>query len=73
VRQQRHDLLRLPLNQVARIASQIGGEVNLHPGTVLASQAEWQTRLLPALADQLHIETTRCQHAQGRGAGTEGP
>jgi hypothetical protein len=30
---QRHDLLWLPLNQVARIAGQIGGEVNLHPGT----------------------------------------
>jgi hypothetical protein len=30
---QRHDLLRLPLNQVARIASQIASEVNLHPGT----------------------------------------
>ena len=29
---------------------------------VLASQAEWQTRLLPALAEQMHIETTRCQH-----------
>jgi hypothetical protein len=32
--------------------------------TVLAGQAEWQTRLLPALAEQLHIETTRCQHAR---------
>ena len=31
---------------------------------VLASQAEWQTRLLPALAEQMHIETTRCQHAR---------
>jgi hypothetical protein len=30
---QRHDLPRLPLNQVARIASKIGSEVNLHPGT----------------------------------------
>jgi hypothetical protein len=30
---------------------------------VLASQAEWQTRLLPALAEQMHIETSRCQHA----------
>jgi len=30
----------------------------------LASQAEWQTRLLPALAEQLYLETTRCQHAQ---------
>jgi hypothetical protein len=28
----------------------------------LASQAEWQTRLLPALAEQLHLETTRCEH-----------
>ena len=32
--------------------------------SALASQAEWQTRLLPALAEQLHLETTRCQHAQ---------
>ena len=28
----------------------------------LASQAEWQTRLLPALAEQLRKETTRCEH-----------
>jgi hypothetical protein len=33
------------------------------PGT-LASQAEWQTRLLPALAEQLHLETTRCEHTR---------
>jgi hypothetical protein len=32
-------------------------------GTV-ASQAEWQTRLLPALAEQMYLETTRCQHAR---------
>jgi hypothetical protein len=32
--------------------------------SALASQAEWQTRLLPALAEQLYLETTRCQHAQ---------
>ena len=31
---------------------------------VLASQAEWQTRLLPALAEQMHIETSRCQHGR---------
>jgi hypothetical protein len=30
---QRHDLHRLPLNQVARIAGEIGAEVNLHPST----------------------------------------
>jgi hypothetical protein len=28
----------------------------------LASQAEWQIRLLPALAEQLHQETTSCEH-----------
>ena len=28
----------------------------------LASQAEFQTRILPALADQLHRETNRCPH-----------
>ncbi len=32
-------------------------------GTI-ASQAEWQTRLLPALAEQMYLETTRCPHAQ---------
>ena len=32
--------------------------------STLASQAEWQTRLLPALAEQLYLETTRCEHAQ---------
>jgi hypothetical protein len=31
-----------------------------HPD--LASQAEWQIRLLPTLAEQLHQETTRCEH-----------
>jgi hypothetical protein len=30
----------------------------------LASQAEWQIRLLPALAEQLYLETTRCQHTR---------
>ena len=30
---QRHDLHRLPLNRIARIAGEIGAEVNLHPGT----------------------------------------
>jgi hypothetical protein len=42
---------------------------------VLASQAEWQIRLLPALAEQMHIETTRCQHARripAPGPGTAG-
>jgi hypothetical protein len=37
----------------------------LAPGrkpSTLASQAEWQIRLLPAIAEQLHQETTRCEH-----------
>jgi hypothetical protein len=32
-------------------------------GTI-ASQAEWQIRLLPALAEQMYLETARCQHGQ---------
>ena len=32
----------------------------------LAGQAEWQTRLLPAVAEQLTRETSRCEHASGR-------
>jgi hypothetical protein len=32
--------------------------------STLARQAEWQIRLLPALAEQLHLETTRCDHAR---------
>jgi len=30
----------------------------------LASQAEFQTRILPAAADQLHAETHKCRHSQ---------
>ena len=37
---------------------------------LLAGQAEWQTRLLPALAEQMYLETSRCQHAQRGRAGT---
>jgi hypothetical protein len=32
-------------------------------GTI-ASQAEYQTRLLPALAEQMYLETTRCDHVR---------
>ena len=41
-------------------------------GTV-ASQAEWQTRLLPALAEQMYLETARCQHAHAQQPGTQRP
>jgi hypothetical protein len=30
---------------------------------ILAAQAEWQTRLLPAAADQMAAETDGCPHA----------
>jgi hypothetical protein len=33
---------------------------------VLSAQAEYQARILPALAGQMMIETTRCGHAQHR-------
>jgi hypothetical protein len=38
----------------------------------LAGQAEFQTRLLPAAASQLSIETARCEHAQPRRTQTAG-
>lgn len=31
---------------------------------ILAGQAEWQTRLLPAAADQMAVEADGCQHAR---------
>jgi hypothetical protein len=33
---------------------------------VLSAQAEFQARIMPALAEQLMIETSRCGHAQAR-------
>jgi len=34
-------------------------------GGTLAAQGEWQTRLLPAAAEQMAYETTGCPHAPG--------
>jgi len=34
-------------------------------GGTLAAQGEWQTRLLPAAAEQMALESTSCQHAAG--------
>jgi hypothetical protein len=41
-------------------------------GTI-ASQAEWQTRLLPALAEQMFLETARCDHARQAGQRVSSP
>jgi hypothetical protein len=38
-------------------------------GGTLAAQAEWQTRLLPAAADQMAYEATGCQHTRGPARG----
>jgi hypothetical protein len=38
----------------------------------LAGQAEWQTRLLSAAAEQLSRETSRCAHAAGRRTHSQG-
>jgi hypothetical protein len=35
-------------------------------GPILAAQAEWHTRLLPAAADQMSHEASGCDHASGR-------
>jgi hypothetical protein len=40
---------------------------------VLTAQAEFHARILPALAEQLMIETTRCGHAQARKSINESP
>jgi hypothetical protein len=47
---QRHDLPRLPLNRVARIAGQIAAEVDLHPGTA--------RRVLRAHVQSLHAQAS---------------
>jgi hypothetical protein len=54
---QRHDLSQVPLNRVARIAGDIGAEVNLHPGTA--------RRVLRA-----HVQTL--QHHDTASSGTGG-
>jgi hypothetical protein len=36
---------------------------------ILAAQAEWQTRLLPAAADQMAAETEACQHTAAASRG----
>jgi hypothetical protein len=49
--------------------SELWSALYLHPrrttGT-LAGQAEWQTRLLTAAAEQMTRETSRCEHAAAR-------
>ena len=39
----------------------------------LAAQAEWQTRLLPAAAEQMALEATRCSHSTTNPRRPDGP
>jgi hypothetical protein len=55
---QRHDLRRLPLNRVARIAMDIATEVDLHPGTA--------RRVLRAHVRALHQQATAPTSTEAR-------
>jgi hypothetical protein len=60
-----HDLCLYALD----IAAQLWSVLYLHDTrtpALLSAQAEYQTRILPALAEQLMTETSRCGHAQAR-------
>ena len=51
------------------IAAELWSVLYLHDTrtpALLSGQAEYQTRILPALAEQLMTETSRCGHAQAR-------
>src|SRR5262249_24742410 len=54
------------------IASELSSVPYLHATrtpALLSAQAEYQTRILPALAGQMLTETQRCGHAQHPGTG----
>jgi hypothetical protein len=60
-----HDLCLYALD----IASDLWSVLNLQPQRtpgLLSAQAEYQTRILPAIAEQLMAETSRCGHTQTR-------
>jgi hypothetical protein len=56
-----HDLCLYGLDIAAELWSVLYLQPGRSPGLVSA-QAEYQARILPALADQLRIETNRCGH-----------
>jgi hypothetical protein len=60
-----HDLCLYALD----IASDLWSVLYLQPARtpgLLSAQAEYQTRILPAIAEQLMAETSRCGHTQTR-------
>jgi hypothetical protein len=60
-----HDLCLYGLDIMADLWSVLYLQDQRTPG-MLSAQAEYQTRVLPALAEQLMTETSRCGHAQAR-------
>ena len=60
-----HPLCLYALDIAAELWSVLYLQAARTPG-VLSAQAEYQTRILPALAEQMLAETHRCGHAQHR-------
>jgi hypothetical protein len=60
-----HDLCLYALDIAAELWSVLYLQSSRTPA-LLSAQAEYQTRILPALAEQLMTETSRCGHAQAR-------
>ena len=57
----RHDLCLYGLDILSGLWSALYLQPRRTPG-LLSAQAEYQARILPALADQLRLETSRCGH-----------
>jgi hypothetical protein len=60
-----HPLCLYGLDILSELWSVLYLQAQRHPAS-LSAQAEFQARIMPALAEQLMIETTRCGHAQAR-------
>jgi len=58
-----HDLCLYSLDILADLWSVLYLQPRRTPG-LLTAQAEYQARILPALADQLRLETSHCGHAR---------
>jgi hypothetical protein len=67
-----HDLCLYGLDILSDLWSVLYLQDTRSPG-LLSAQAEYQSRILPALAEQLMIETSRCGHAQARRRGNGYP
>lgn len=62
---EQHPLCLYGLDILAELWSVLYLQPSRSP-TVLSAQAEYQTRVLPAITEQLITETTRCGHGQPR-------